>query len=329
MPRVTTLSLLDLYSGVGGWIEGLNRYRGGETHGIEIEPCAVQTSRTVGHMITAADVRTLDPRDFPTRRLVGGPPCQGFSISGAGAGRQDLERICHLIDVFATGAAPTAAEWNDVRSELTAEPMRWIYALRPEMVALEQVPQVLPIWQHYAARLRDLGYSTWTGNLSAERFGVPQTRRRAVLIANRTRAVSAPRATHSRHGHDDGLPAPVSMADALGRGFRARSQRSGNYANLTQRSNYAGSSANGTTAAERGRSLRRGTEPSVTITGRSPQWVRPDGTRVRFSPAECGVLQDFPADYPWYGERLEHMYQQIGNAIPPGLAAAALRAAEG
>jgi site-specific DNA-cytosine methylase len=86
--------------------------------------------------------------------------------------------------------------------------------------------------------------------------------------------------------------------------------------------------------------------PALSITGKVPgQWVhdhpattvmadarirppghhterQPPGT-VRVSNAELGVLQGFPPDYPWTGP---HIGQQIGNAVPPPLAAAILGA---
>jgi len=39
----------------------------------------------------------------------------------------------------------------------------------------------------------------------------------------------------------------------------------------------------------------------------------------RLTPAECAILQDFPADHPWRGAKTS-IYAQIGNAVPPTLA---------
>jgi DNA (cytosine-5)-methyltransferase 1 len=117
------------------------------------------------------------------------------------------------------------AIWMAVRSAaLVVEPARFIAATRPEWVALEQVPDVLPLWQVYADELRKLGYSVWCGKLNAADYGVPQTRERAILIASRVRKVFRPQPTHydSRKGMQLFGAPWVSMAEALGLGATAR-----------------------------------------------------------------------------------------------------------
>lgn len=84
-------------------------------------------------------------------------------------------------------------------SLLVVEPLRWALALEPRWIALEQVPPVLPLWEAMAAVLRERGYSVWCGILSSERYGVPQTRQRAILIASLDHEVREPPATHQRY----------------------------------------------------------------------------------------------------------------------------------
>lgn len=73
--------------------------------------------------------------------------------------------------------------------------------------------------EHFAAAFEERGFRCWAGVLNAADYGVPQTRRRAILMAHRDRPVHPPTPTHARGGEVTlfGELAPwVSMADALG-----------------------------------------------------------------------------------------------------------------
>ncbi len=290
--------ILDLFSGVGGWLEGLPD--GTEHLGVEIDPDAAAVSVAAGHTVLNADVTELTPADFaPVVGLTASPPCQSFSVAGSGAGRAALDRVVSAV----RGRVPKL----DQRTRLTVEPLRWIRALEPEWVCMEQVPPVLPVWKVYAERLEQWGYHSVTGVLDAADHGVPQSRRRAVLIASRVGRVELPSAVER-----------VSIGQALGLTDDGRRMRS----------NYSGHVAGGTdrTAAARGRTMRDLHEQAVTITRRAPQWEWPDGRRQTLTPAECGVLQGFSDSYPWSG-LVSAQRLQAGNAVPPPLARAVIAAA--
>jgi DNA (cytosine-5)-methyltransferase 1 len=245
---------LDLFAGPGGWDEG-GRSLGLAPVGIELDAAACATRRAADHPTIRYDVT-----DFPAelyagqvRGLVGSPPCVTFSAAGKRAGtavtdvlealildlfeggrtraahRREMARMLRLAwwpNAKMTRAERSAAIWKAVRSaSLVAEPARFIAACRPEWVALEQVPAVLPLWRVYAAELRRMGYSAWCGKLNAADYGVPQTRERAILIASRVRQVSRPLPTHydPRKGLQLWGTPWVSMAEALGWGALERS----------------------------------------------------------------------------------------------------------
>ncbi|NKQ54410.1 DNA cytosine methyltransferase [Amycolatopsis sp. K13G38] len=232
----STEHIVEGFAGPGGWSHGLRLagYRG-RVSAFEIDANACATARAAGHHRTRADVAALDPAALgPVTGVVMSPPCQAFSTAGKRAGERDKPAVFARMTAFARGRTPREHGWADERSKLTAEPLRYVHALRPRWVALEQVPPVLPLWRHAAQLLRELGYRAWCGILAAECYGVPQTRRRAILIARRDGLpVEPPAPTHQeyRSGHvaetepdlfGDPLPAPVSMADALGWGLPVR-----------------------------------------------------------------------------------------------------------
>lgn len=160
--------------------------------------------------------------------LIASPPCQAYSAAGKRLGHQDKPHVIACAQEIAAGhdSRPThAGACADPRSLLTVEPLRYAVALRPRWIALEQVPPVLELWTLFASLLAGHGYESAVGVLSAERFGVPQTRKRAFLIASLDGPVWLPAPTHRSFDprHPDRSPVDeeellpwVSMAAALG-----------------------------------------------------------------------------------------------------------------
>jgi DNA (cytosine-5)-methyltransferase 1 len=234
-----------------------------------------------------------------------------------------------------------------------------------DWATLEQVPSVLPLWEVYRYCLRTRGWSVWTGVLNSADYGVPQTRERAILLASRSRQVGPPVATHARKPEADVLfgnaQLPwVSMSDALG--WPSATEVVSNYNSggvlgnpcrrpasdpsftvtgkmdrtrivppadfiLDRRQNSRG--PRGTTVPVAPVSLTR---PAPTITSQVPNaWVlraTSGGDELKLSIEETSVLQSFPADYPWHGTK-GSQFLQVGNAVPPALAAVVVSAAAG
>ncbi|UTT49877.1 DNA cytosine methyltransferase [Rhodococcus gordoniae] len=319
-------SIVDLFAGPGG-LDVAAHWLGIPVHGIEWDADACATRKAAGLSTDQADVRAVGPKDFQDATvLVGGPPCQTYTLAGGGAGRRALDQVLHFVKQMAAGVDVTAAvaALDDERTGLVLEPLRWIiqaaeFGLPYDAVVLEQVPAVLPVWQAMGEALAGLGYQVDCGVLRTEQYGVPQTRRRAILVAHRHRTPSLPAPTHRPYrkgvprteGDSDLLPW-VTMEDVL--------DRDGGFVVV---SNY------GSGGDPRARGRRTSAEPAATVTGKVSRnrVVGLDGVELpRFTPAEAGRLQTFPEDYPWDGNAIS---QQIGNAIPPRLGAHVLASALG
>lgn len=218
------IDTLDIFAGPGGWSTAAAAL-GLREVGIELDPWACATRAAAGHLTVRADASRFSlARLRGVRGLIGSPPCGTFSAAGKGEGVDDLPLLHQALDDLAAGRdtrAQLAAACSDPRTPLVVEPLRYALAIRPEWIALEQVPAVLPLWRHIARILRGIGYSAWAGVLNAADHGVPQTRQRAILIASRVRTAAPPVPTHAKHAEPDTLFGPrrarwVSMAQALG-----------------------------------------------------------------------------------------------------------------
>lgn len=308
--------IIDLFAGPGGLDVGATWLEIPVT-GIEWDPHACATRRQAGLETVEGDVRNFGPAHFAEATvLCGGPPCQTFTVAGSGSGRRALNAVIQKVGEMAEqleDGTPTSA-FSDERTGLVLEPLRWAFQAlhdgRPyQAIVLEQVPAVLPVWEAYKKVLERVGYRAAVGVLRTEEFGVPQTRRRAILIARHgVDDVSLPSPTHQafRRGAPNqaalGLQPWVSMAQALARDSR-----------FTVVSNY------GSGGDPRNRGVRHSDEPAATVTGKvTRNRLRfANGLEDRLSHQEAGRLQTFPHDFPWSGNDIG---QQIGNAIPPRLA---------
>jgi DNA (cytosine-5)-methyltransferase 1 len=313
--------IIELFAGPGGLSWG-GHLAGLTGTGIEWDANAVATRVAAGLATTHGDVRTYGPADFPGARiLAAGPPCQTFTVAGKGQGRARLNQILEDVKRLKARERIDHGAFGDERTALVLQPLRWILkaidAGTPyEAVVLEQVQQVQQVWNAYAEVLRAEGYEVATGALRTEQYGLPQTRRRAVLVARLGVPVALPAPTHRPYKRgvpqDQGDPTLlpwVSMGEALDRPEP-----------FTVISNY------GTGGDPKKRGRRSSSEPAATVTGKISRNRIVDSNGVdldRFTHAEAGQLQGFPADWPWSGNDIG---QQIGNACPPPLGAALLRA---
>lgn len=318
---VATVNALDLFAGPGGWDVGAKAI-GLDPLGIEWDDAACATRKAAGLRTHQGDVSKLDPLDFaPCDLLIASPPCQAWSMAGKRQGQEDIERVYALTNDIADGKEAGRAlrmakhgAWADERSRLVTEPLRWALALRPRFIACEQVPPVLDYWRHVATILEAVGYSTWTGILSAERYGVPQTRKRAILMASLDGPVHPPLPTHQEYragepAWDGPMPTLegellpwVSMAEALGWQGAVNTDRSGDRADESYES----------------------TEPGPTVTARARRWYRVDvpAPTVTAGGGENGGPEgegrNWPSDGPSVDERPATNVNADPRIFPPG-----------
>lgn len=281
--------ILDLFAGPGGWDEGA-RSLGLASVGVETDHAACRTAVAAGHPRIRADVSQYPTQPFVGKvtGLIASPPCQAWSMAGKRAGERDRANCHALADRMGRGDDSLDwTGWEDPRSPLVCQPVRWVRDLLPEWVALENVPAVESLWRHFAVVLRGWGYRAWVGRLVAADYGVPQTRERCILMAHRGHAVTPPVPTHSRDGCPGDLfgasrQSWVSWGEALGiDSARLRHPR-----------------GEGMTERHGPREDRQSSEPAMTVSSKVRSWVIDRRTNSKTAGGRMEPTVVVPSDRP-------------------------------
>lgn len=190
---------VDLFSGCGGCTSGLKR-AGFEVLGaVELDDVASSVYR-LNHpevWIWNSDIALLSGEELirsvhldvgELDLLAGCPPCQGFSTVRT-----------------LNGSRPA----RDSRNDLIWEFDRLISSLLPKTVMLENVPGLSTDWrmQRFVQALEGRDYKVTYRVLDAAEYGVPQRRRRLIMLASRLGAVSLARPTGRRRTVRDAIGA--------------------------------------------------------------------------------------------------------------------------
>ncbi|MBX6386835.1 MAG: DNA cytosine methyltransferase [Microbispora sp.] len=322
--------VIDLFAGPGGFEMGARILGITGIHGYDIDPDACATARAAGFHRTQADVRTLNPADFKdATTVIVTSPCPTLSIAGKGTGRKAADRQVVIDGIRAFGdpnrahdvppeyeAAINAVE--DQRTALLLENIRWAMLLpNVERLICENVPGAREYWWEIAA---ELGMNNWECvyvlEVNAEDLGAASSRKRVFVVASRYEdlelgdlpvrgGVYCNRWTIPTDLEPVASVFPqTTMAAALG-------WPAGEWVNTRGERRTAGGNV---FSADR---------PAWCVTGRARSWKRvSDGKTL--TPAEAGLLNGFPRDYPWTGSSRTSIFQRIGDVVSPMVAAAIL-----
>lgn len=176
--------VLDLFCGAGGFSAGLDKLDNFETKvGLDFDKYAVETfsknfpnAIAINGDITKKEVKDKvieESKKAGVNMVIGGPPCQGFSLKGKNLGLDDERNFLFL-------------EYIEIVKEL-----------KPEVVVIENVKNLMNsengfFIEQIKTRFGELGYIINPGVLNAKYFGVPQNRERAIIIGSRTKSIDLP-----------------------------------------------------------------------------------------------------------------------------------------
>lgn len=345
MKRSETPTAVDLFSGAGGLTLGLKRAGFRVVAGIEVTAEIAKTFKA-NHPEVA--LLTKDIREVTGEQILrvagveevdlvaGCPPCQGFS---------------KLTDKYRR---------PDPRNGLVLEMARIVRELRPKLVMMENVPGLANrgarLLRRFKSELEELGYMIAEDVLQLADYGVPQSRRRLVLVAGRGFPVSLPERTHVRKGDQQkGLKPWKTLRDALAstekpvtlsaarknggpRGFNWHVVRDldpiskKRYRELSQgearralptrlrprchKGTYSGF------VNVYGRMKWNQTPPTITAGCTTPckgRFGHPRQLRT-ISVREAALIQTFPKRYRLETDFMEYACELVGNALPPKFA---------
>ena len=342
------LKCLDLFCGAGGLSCGLGMAGIETTLGVDFDAAAIETfnANGIGKGVVA-DIENFASKEI--RKLcggkvdlvVGGPPCQGFSLSGN-------------------------RDENDKRNRLYKSFVRIVRDLKPEGFVLENVPGLVSL---FGGKVKDkiisefshLGYHVKYQIMRASDYGVPQHRRRVVFVGFLHKKFEFPTPTHyenptgkqkrmvsCRDALED-LPS-LSTSDFLGaetqdyatpptnayqRLMRTNSRVVLNHI-AARHSDFVRETIALVPAGKNYKSLPESLRDTRNF---HVAWTRfPDdepsptidtGHRHHFHYKECRVptvrecarIQSFPDDFRFLGNKTQQ-FRQVGNAVPPLMAKA-------
>ncbi|MFN0036077.1 MAG: DNA cytosine methyltransferase [Saprospiraceae bacterium] len=284
-------SVLDLFAGCGGLSLGFEA-QGFEVAGFEMDAKAVETynHNLTGHCFSEKlTEKTAFEQNYDV--VIGGPPCQPFSVGGHQKGLDDERNGFPVFMAAIDQIKPKLWMFENVRGMLYSN--KWY---------LEEI----------MAQLREMGYRIEYRLLNAVKYGVPQNRERLFVVGH--------------HGHFL-FPRPDSrlfmVEDAIGDLIEKTEDESKILTPSMDRyvANYERASS---CVNPRDLYLNK---PARTLTCRNiaaptgdMQRVRlEDGRRRRISIREAARLQSFPDWFEFFGTET-NQYYQIGNAVPPMLA---------
>ena len=283
-------TVIDLFAGCGGLSLGFEA-AGFETIGYEMVPSAVDTyNRNLnGHcLLTRLEVGFKYPH---ADIVIGGPPCQPFSVRGKQQGMLDARDGFPVFIDAVRQLSPKVFLFENVRN--LAFSHKWYLEL-------------------IINSLRELGYTVEYRCLNAVDFGVPQNRERIIVVGHRS-SFRFPLASLKRATVGDAIGDTMDqvvdgchfLTPAQDRYIAEYEKKS---ACINPRDLYADRPARTITC----RNLAGATSDMQRV-------KLPDGRRRRIVHREAARLQSFPDWFEFCGNEVQQ-FTQIGNAVPPLLA---------
>jgi DNA (cytosine-5)-methyltransferase 1 len=313
----TKHTYIDLFSGAGGFSLGFEQAGFEPVFALDIEPnfCKTYRHNFPTHRLIQADIMSLTEEKIvelidnqAIDVVIGGPPCQGFSLAGV-IGRRFTD---------------------DPRNQLFKEFARVVAIAQPKYFVMENVAKV---FTHNSGRTKqemldvflEMGYHVECKVLCTADFGVPQMRHRVIFIGSRvSQNIIFPKGNKENRqtvidaighfpplasGETSAIPNHVAMSHSE---------------QMLHKMSFISDGGNRNEIPEDIRPQSgdvrkyiryRSSEPAVCVTGDMRKIFHYAQNRA-LTVRELAALQTFPDDFVFQGATISQQ-QQVGNSVPP------------
>tara|TARA_Y100000741_G_scaffold203974_1_gene155135 strand:+ start:917 stop:1906 length:990 start_codon:yes stop_codon:yes gene_type:complete len=310
---------IDLFSGAGGFSLGFDKENFINIFSNDNEPsfCETYTHNFPKHLLVNEDIQKLS--SLKIKKLIkknivdvviGGPPCQGFSIAG-NIGRKFID---------------------DPRNHLFKEFSRVVKIVKPKIIVMENVARLFThnkggTKKEIIETFNKLGYKTEARIIDSSKYGVPQVRNRVFFIGRKDNGeIIFPKEVSKRS--TTGMA--ISKYPSLKSGQKSKipnHQAMNHTDQMLKKMKYVSQHGNRNeipkkyrpTSGDVRKYIRyKKNEPSITITGDMRKVFHYSQNRA-LTVRELAALQTFPDSFLFKGNSISQQ-MQVGNAVPPLLA---------
>ena len=317
------LTYVDLFSGAGGFSLGFDRAGFENIFSVDIESefCETYRENFPDHDLITKDIAELTEKEILEKIkgkkidvVIGGPPCQGFSMAG-NIGRKFVD---------------------DPRNSLFKEFARVVETIKPTFFVMENVARLYghnknQTRKEIIATFEDMGYKVECKILNSVDYNVPQVRRRVIFIGTLVDIdIIFPKRITKKE---------ISVKEAIGHfpplrsGTKSKKVKNHSAMNHTQqmlkKMKYISDGGDRSEIPENIRptsgDIRKyirynSKKPSVCITGDMRKVFHYSQNRA-LTVRELAAIQSFPDDFEFKGSSIGQQ-QQVGNSVPPNMAEA-------
>lgn len=331
-------SVIDLFSGAGGLSLGFERAGFDVLLGIDNDPKALETfeKNHIGAKVICGDITKISYSDdiksvLGDREIdviIGGPPCQGMSLSGP-------------------------RQFEDPRNKLYLSYIRLVDEIKPKAFVIENVPGLVSLFggqikDNIMRIFKEMGYNIQYKIMTASDYGVPQKRRRVVFVGTKKGSFEYPKEEAMQVTCEMALSDLPPLIDCLGEESMSYNKEPQNEYQIMMRenskcvrnhiaANHSERVKNIISMVPAGGNYKDLPEELQKTRNFHVAWTRfpkdkpaptiDTGHRHHFhyeynrvpTVRESARIQSFPDDFIFYGNKTQQ-FRQVGNAVPPLMA---------